>query len=290
MRDFFAQVVPWATIAFAASSMFGVGLGHSARKILGPLRHKRRVFRALAANFLFAPALAYLLVHLLGLEKPLALGLILAGTAAGAPFLLKLSQAAGGDVALAATALVLLLPITVLYLPVALPLLVPEARVSATAIARPLVLSMLVPLGAGVLLRHLAPRLSAWAPFLSRFASFALVVLFASIFIADWQVLRGIGAAAVFAACMFLLGAFAIGWSLGGRDPATRDVVALATAQRNIGAATVVATQTFAGVPGVVVMVSATAVLGMLLLFPIALLMRTGAGFAPSWFPRRRQA
>lgn len=275
MREIAAAIVPLATIVFAVSSMLAVGLGNTAATILDPLRHWPRVIRAVAANFMLAPALAYLLVRLLRLEMPLALGLVIVGSAAGAPFLLKLTQAARSDVAFAASLLVLLLPLTVLYLPLTLPVILPDADVSAAAIARPLVFSMLLPLAAGLLLRPYAPRFAArMQPLLGRLSTYALVAIVVSVVIANWQALLSVGGKAVFAAVAFIVGTLALGWSLGGLVRTNREVVALGTAQRNIGAATVVATQTFENLPGVIVMVTTTMVVGMLLLFPVAFAMR----------------
>jgi len=44
---------------------------------------------------------------------------------------------------------------------------------------------------------------------------------------------------------LVMAGAFAAGYLLGGSDPAEGEVIALGTTQRNIAAATVVATQSF---------------------------------------------
>lgn len=275
MQEAFASIVPAATVAFAVSSMLAVGLAHTPRRIVGPLRHPPGVIRALAANFVLAPALAWVLARVLAPALPHRIGLFLAGAGAGAPFLLKLTRAAKGDVAFAASLLVLLLPLTVLYLPVMLPTVFPATEVSAAAIARPLVLTMLLPLAAGLALRPLAPRLATRARrFLGGFSTAALIVLLGSIVIANWQAFLALGWRAVLAACAFTFLAFTLGWALGGRTRATREVVALGTAQRNIAAATVVATRTFGDEPGVVVMVAAVAILGMAVLFPVAFALR----------------
>ena len=48
----------------------------------------------LVINFIIVPLLAYIITLLLPLDQPLRIGLILLSTAAGAPFLPKLAQAA----------------------------------------------------------------------------------------------------------------------------------------------------------------------------------------------------
>jgi predicted permease len=60
-----------------------------------------------------------------------------------------------------------------------------------------------------------------------------------------------------------------IGWLLGGPDVDTNRVMALGTAQRNIAAALVVASQSFDD-PKVVVMVIVVAIVGLIVLMPLS--------------------
>lgn len=278
MGESFAAIVPWATIVFAVTSMLAAGLGHTVESIFVPLRRLPRVLRSLTSNFVFAPVLAFLLLRIFALEQEHAIGLFLVASAAGAPFLIKLTQLARADVAFAASLLVLFLPATVLFLSIVLPLVLPQADVSAWAIARPLVFYMLLPLAVGILVRSLAARFAARSRrVLSDVSTAVLVLVFVAILIANWQGILGIGIRAIAAAFCFVIGAFVLGWLFGSRQPGTREVVALGTAQRNIAAATVVATQSFPGVRGVLVMVTATLVVAWIVLFPIAFALRGAA-------------
>lgn len=56
---------------------------------------------------------------------------------------------------------------------------------------------------------------------------------------------------------------------MGGKDPDAREVLGLGTAQRNIGAATVVATQSI-GNSDTLVTVVVVGIVGQVILFPIA--------------------
>ena len=126
-----------AIVVFAVSSMLAVGLTYTLREIVGPLAHLRLVALALVANFLLVPALALVITWGLDLDERYALGLVLVATAAGSAFLVKLVVLSDGDVAFAASLLVLLMPATVLYMPVVVPLISPDADVDAFAIASP---------------------------------------------------------------------------------------------------------------------------------------------------------
>lgn len=270
-----AVLVDISVLVFAVSSMLSVGLGHTLVQILGPLRHPRGVVRTLAANFVLVPLLALLILQVLPLERPLAIGLLLLAAAAGAPFLLKLTQAADADLPLSATLLVLLLPVTIVYMPLVVPLILPEARVSAGAIAIPLVLTMLLPLTAGLAIRaqaeHGAMRL---LPILGPVSTIALGVLIAAIAISNLPGIVGLlGTGAIAAAVLLFAGALAIGYALGGPRRGAREVLGLGTGQRNIAAATVVATQAIDH-PDTVAMIVASSLVGFAVLFSAAAIMR----------------
>lgn len=77
----------------------------------------------------FMPALALAMQAALPLDDAVGVGLILMRTAAEAPFLPPVVQAAKGDVAASVAVLVLLMATTVIYLPLVLPLLLPGTRI-----------------------------------------------------------------------------------------------------------------------------------------------------------------
>lgn len=75
------------------------------------------------------------------------------------------------------------------------------------------------------------------------------------------------GQRAIIAALLLIVGAFVIGFALGVPDH-HKDEIGLATAQRNVAAATVLATQTI-GDPDTVVTVVVTSTISMVVLFPL---------------------
>src|SRR4051794_37553158 len=140
-------------LVFVVSSMLAVGLSLTVRQIVAPLRDARLVALALAANFVLMPAAAFLIGRLFQLDPSLAIAFLLLGTAAGAPFLPKLASVAGGNLAFAVGLMVLLMVLTVGYMPLALPLLVEGVSVDPLKIARSLILLMLAPLALGLLVK-----------------------------------------------------------------------------------------------------------------------------------------
>lgn len=271
MWEVLPAVLQIATIIYAVASMTSVGLSYTFQQIIQPLRNPRNVLTALFANFVAVPLLALLVVRLFNLPFSLGIGLVLVATAGGAPFVLQLTQLARGDVRLAAGLLVLLVVVSMAYMPLVVPLMEPEARVSALAIAQPLLLTMLLPLGLGLLVDRWNERVAArLQPFLKKIALVALVALVLATFVLHLPAVAGVfGTGAIFGALAVVLGAFGIGYLLPGPDTRKRKVLGLGTAQRGIAAATVVATQTFTD-PNVVVMVVVTMVVSLVVLFPLA--------------------
>jgi BASS family bile acid:Na+ symporter len=117
-----------ALLGFVVSSMLAMGAGLTVGQIIGALRNVRLVMLALLANFVVMPLGALALDKVLRLDEPLAVGLLLLGAAAGAPFLPKLTELAKGNLPFAVGIMVLLTGGTVGYLPLVLPLLLPESR------------------------------------------------------------------------------------------------------------------------------------------------------------------
>lgn len=258
-------------IAFVLSSMLAMGLGLRVSDIVAPLRNWRLVISALLANFVVMPFAALTLARTLRLEESMGIGLLLLGMAAGAPFLPTLAQISRGNLAFAVGLMVLLMVITVGYVPVVLPLLLPGVSVNPAQIARSLVLLMLLPLGSALAVKANRPGLAATIkPFFDKTSNLSLIALMALQTLLNVRsVVAVFGTGGILAGVLFLAVGFIVGWALGGAARETRSVLGLGTAQRNIAAALVVANQSFDD-PNVVVMVVVIAIVGLLTLMPLS--------------------
>ena len=263
-----------ATLIFVLSSMLATGLGLTVSQIITPLRNARLVVLSLLANFVLMPLAAVALAALLRLDQPLGVGLLLLGTAAGAPFLPKLAQLAKGNLAFGVGLMVLLMVVTVGYLPLVLPILLPGVSVNPAKIARSLFLLMLLPLaGALAVKARFAVAAARTKPVLDRVSNLSLILLVLLITAANINnVLAVFGTRGILAGLLFIAVGFGIGWLLGGPGMDTRRVLALGTAQRNIAAALVVGGQSFSD-PKVVVMVVVVAIVSLLVLMPLSRLL-----------------
>lgn len=269
-----------SVVVFVLSSTLGVGLRLTVGQIVMPLRNGRLVTLSLLSNFVLAPAAALALASLLGLDEPLRVGLLLCGVAAGAPFLLKLAELAKGNMPFAVGLMVVLMVITVGYMPLVLPLLLAGVAVDPVKIARSLILLMLTPLALGLVVRarleHVAARLS---PLVAAVSSISMILVVTLTTLGHLKsVLSVLGTLGILAAVVFTAVCIAIGWLLGGPAAETRGVVALGTAQRNTAAALVVG-QSFSD-PNVVVMITVVLIVSFAMLMPIARVLARRVGAA----------
>jgi bile acid:Na+ symporter, BASS family len=265
------KAVSLTMIVFVVSCMLAVGLSLTVSQVVAPLRNARLVTFALLANFVFVPLAAIAIARLLRLDEPLGAALVLLGTAAGAPFLPLLAGVAKGHLAFSVGLTVLLMVLSVAYMPLVLPLLLSGVSVDPAKIASSLLLLMLLPLGVGLAVKAALESVAArLGPLLSKLSTFALVLLMVLIVVANIQnILSLFGSRGILASILFLVTGSIAGWFLGGPVAETRSVMSLGTAQRNIAAALVVAKQNFSDAR-VVVMVVVVAIVGLVLLFPFA--------------------
>ena len=271
LMELLAKLGDVAMLIFVVSSMLAMGSGLLLGQIIEPLRNFWLVVLSLVANFVLMPLGAFVLAWVLRLDHPLGVGLLVSGCAAGAAFVPKLAELAKGSLPFAVGLMVLLMVLTVAYLPIVLPILLHGVTVNPMEIAKSLVLLMLLPLGVGLFVRArfetVAARVKPWLDWLS---NISLILLIGLIGVANFdKVLEIFGTRGILAGLLFVAYGFYVGWLLGGPGKGTRRVLSLGTAQRNIAAALVVASQSFND-PKVVVMVIVVGIVGLVTIVPFA--------------------
>jgi BASS family bile acid:Na+ symporter len=261
-----------SVLGFLLSSMLGVGLSLTVQEIVAPLRNARMVLAALAGNLIIVPLVALATAKVFRLDEPFTIALLLLGLAPGAPFLPKLVELVKGDLAFSVALMSLLMGGSVIFLPLILPVLLPEVEVGIWQIARPLLLLMVLPLVAGLMFRrYFGAAVGAWRSGLNRFSNIALLTAVLLLLALNLpSVLHVFGTGAIAAAVVFTAAAGLTGHILGGPDAAARKVMALGTGFRNIAAAMAVAEEDFHD-PRVMVMLVIAAFTGLLLLVPAKL-------------------
>jgi BASS family bile acid:Na+ symporter len=202
----------------------------------------------------------------------LQIGLILAGFAAGAPFLPKLIQVAKGDMAFTAGIMVILMVVTVVYLPIVLPFVLTGVEVSAWDIGKSLIFLMLIPLGIALFIRARYEEVAkGLIHTVGMAANLSMVVLFIGYFVGYFSEIIGIiGTGGIVSAILLIVSATVVGFLVGGKSMNTKKVLALGTGTRNFGGAFAVATSNFSSNPDVLIELLVVTLAGLAILMLIA--------------------
>jgi BASS family bile acid:Na+ symporter len=240
MTEFLPILLKITVVIFMVGNLLELGLRIDLKKAVAGLQDVRFVTLSLLWAFVLCPALAYLLGVLLPLSEPYAMGLLLLGLAPCAPLLPGMVDKARGDVNYAASFMLLASAGTVVYMPIAVPLLVKGLSVSAWTVAKPMLFLVMIPLVVGIAIQMRRPSTaSTVAPYVKKFTSIdtllmllLVVVMYAKGFAA------AIGTWAVLAQVLFFTLTIVASYALAFGIPARRkSVLTLGLSTRNCGAA-----------------------------------------------------
>ena len=272
MSELVSTLANLFTMTFVITSMFSFGLRLTLSEIIEPLRDIRLLLATLVANFVIVPLAGVLLANLLGLEEDLRIGLILISVVAGAPLVPKLAQIAKGNIPFAVASTALLVVVTVIYLPLVFPLVVPGVRLDTMSIVRPLVIQIVLPLVLGLIVDYISKdEADVLLPALGQIANVSLTLMLVLMLGGNvGNVIGLIGTGSILAMILLLAVAMGAGYLLGGTDIGTRLTMSMATGQRNLAAALVVAASSFADRPTVVVFLAAAGLIAMIVMMPVA--------------------
>jgi BASS family bile acid:Na+ symporter len=271
MFEFLRGAVQFIAPIFVISTMLNVGLTQKPSDIARHLNNWPFVLKMLLANFVFAPLLMIVALYFAPFDPALKAGLLIFSLGAGAPLLIKLTQTAEHEIALGAAVMMLLMVVTVGYMPVVLPMLLSGISVDAGAVARSLLLQLLLPIGVGMLAAQFMPTLvkkaQPWVGGLGNVALYALIVV---TLVGYYPILFNIiGTGAFLVGLVFVAASFGLGYLAGAGKDHLEDVGGLGTAQRNTAAGVIIAVENFSN-PNVFVMLTLANMLGIVMLLFIA--------------------
>ncbi len=268
LDQFLSTIAALTGLTFVVASMLGTGLSLTVAQIVQPLKNARLVILALLANFVLVPLLAFGITKVVPMDEALQVGLIVLATTAGAPFLVKEVQAAKGNLSLGVGLMFLLMVVTIFYVPIVLPLLLPGVEVNAWDIAKSLIMTMLIPIVLGLMFRSHSPEdAQQWAPLMNKVSGIALLIMLVTgLGLNLSNIIDLIGSRGFLALILFVVGSLLIGMLMGGRDPAVRSVLGLGTAQRNVAAAILVTSLNFSGTMTLPYVLVASIVLPLILI------------------------
>lgn len=143
-------------LAFTVSNLFVMGIQANMPEVIAALKNKKSMALIFVWGWVLGPAVAYLITRVLPLAEPYVIVVLLCSLAPCAPFLPPMVEKARGDVSFAGAFVPLVAVGTVVFMPLIAPLLIKGVTISTLALAKPLFLTLLVPLAIGAAIRHYA--------------------------------------------------------------------------------------------------------------------------------------
>jgi predicted Na+-dependent transporter len=221
-------------------NLSAMGLQIQIADAIVPLRNVRFVLTTLIASFGLSPALAYLVVLLVPMEQPYAIGVLLLGMAPAAPFVPLVVKRANGDLPAAAGLMLLASFGTIIVMPFGVRLVAPALTANLWSIARPLLLLVLLPLALGMLVKYRWASAAAWLyRYVKTITSIGTVIFLVLVVILNFKSFIGAVGTHAFLAQLIYVPALAVGGYLigAGLPREMRSVISLGICTRNIGAA-----------------------------------------------------
>jgi BASS family bile acid:Na+ symporter len=236
----FIQAAFGATVLiFTVSNLGSMGLQVNLPAVLLALRNKKFLVMVFAWGWLLGPALGYLITRILPLDEPYVIVVLLTSLAPCAPFLPQVVGKAKADVGFAGAFIPLVTIGTVLLMPLMAPLLIKGLTISTAALAKPLVLTVLIPLIIGALVRRYAAsaatKVFPWVKLIAGLST-AVTILFCLLLYGKGM-LNTAGSFALLSMTLFMVGMGLITYRFGfGLKQQERSVMALGMGTRNIAA------------------------------------------------------
>src|SRR6516225_7194091 len=232
-----------------------IGLRVTFAAIANTARSWPLIARAVAANYLLVPVLASVLLILFAADLMVAVGFLVLAVCPGAPYgppfagiaRANVPEAVGLMVFLAGSSAV----VSQLLLKGLLPLVAggEAARIDQLGLMSALLITQLLPLLLGLLVRHRRPQLAE--RLLGPFELASKLLNLSGGVATQFQMLAQIRTRGFVGMLILLVGSLVIGWLAGGPGTANRRTMALTTSLRNVGVGLVIVTGNFAGTPAV---------------------------------------
>jgi BASS family bile acid:Na+ symporter len=232
-------------------TVFGFGLQATTGDVLYLVRRPAALWRSLLAMFVIMPIVAVVATAVLNLHAAVEIAIVALALSPVPPLLPKRQVEAGGRASYALGLMVLAALISVAIIPPALYLLglyfAESFTTNPQAVARVALLTVLVPLASGMVVRRVAAGVAAriqkpvalLAAVLLAIGVLAILVAAAP---ASWAL---VGNGTILALAAWVIVGLAVGHVLGGPNPDERIVLALSTACRHPAIALTVAMTAF---------------------------------------------
>ena len=272
MNEFLSHALTPVILIYVVSGMLALGLSQTVRQIIEPLKNVRITISAIIASYIILPILATLVSRLFGLDPALRYGLVLLAMAAGAEVGPIFTGKSNANVSLAGGILAMSIGITIIYIPVMIGVFLPDVEVDVKHMVLKLVLTIVVPLLLGLLIRSrfekFAHTAEKYLHIISRL--FIILLLLTLIGLYYKQIIGLFGTYAILAGVIYVIAGFGIGYMLGWPERSTMVAMGFMHGARNASVAVMVASSAFSDLPNVMLMIATMVVLMLLILILVS--------------------
>ncbi len=245
------EIISMVLVASIFLTDFSLGLRASPQEAISLFRRPSLFLRSLTVMAILMPAFAIAIARCFELNPAVKIALVALSLSPIPPLLPMKQLKAGGSQAYTVALLVTAAVLSIFMIPLALHLLGEffhlALQISAFAVTKLVMMTVLVPLAAGMLVKRLAPQKAERivGP-IGKIAMLALAIsCLPVVFIAGPSIWDTIGNGTVLAFIAFTLLGMAVGHLLGGPVKENRVVLALSSASRHPGIAWAIASSNF---------------------------------------------
>jgi bile acid:Na+ symporter, BASS family len=283
MNEFLSHALTPVILTYVISGMLALGLSQTVKQIVEPLKNVRITISAIVASYIILPLLAAAIARLFGIEPTLRYGLVLVAMAAGAEAGPIFTAKSNANVSLSGGILAMSIPITIIYIPLMLGVLLPDVEVDVKHLVLKLVLTIVAPLLLGLFIRSrfekIAHTAEKYLHLLSRL--FMVLLLLILIGLYSRQIIGLFGTYAILVGVIFVIAGFGIGYLLGWPKRGDKFAMGFMHGARNLSVAVIAASSVFSDKPNVMLMIALMAILMLGILIPVSSLFKIKPAPAP---------
>jgi BASS family bile acid:Na+ symporter len=236
--QFLESIFTPLVLLFTVSNLAVMGLQSKMPEVIAVFKDKKSLALIFVWGWVLGPALGLLIAWALPLAEPFVIVVLLASLAPCTPFLPPMVEKARGDISFAGAFVPLVAVGTVVFMPWMAPLLIKGVTISAGALAKPLFLTILLPLVIGAATRHYAGTVATKIfPAVRAFALLITLLMTVTLLVLYWrEMLATVGSFALLSMTLFMVGMGLITYRFGfGLKQNQRSVMALGMLTRNGG-------------------------------------------------------
>jgi len=239
IMQFFQPYFQPVVTVFTISNLLTMGLQVNIPEVGKKLSNPKLLVMIFLWGWVVGPAIAFLIVTVIPLAAPFVIVMYIASLAPSAPFLPPMIDKARGDVAFAGAFIPLAVVGTVIFLPLFAPFLIKGIEIDALALAKPLVITMLIPLIIGAIIKTYAVKVAdkIFLP-VKKLAGLSTLITIILCLILYWELMISTaGSFALLSMTIFMVVIAMLTYFLGfGLKQNERSVMSLGIGTRNIAA------------------------------------------------------